>query len=90
MFVNLCFYCFITTLEGNLYCVIRQFLVGLAFKAFPYVELQPSGANYAMHYFEISQEDTQDQISAITFTRLSTHSSSLLASRCVLEFGIRR
>lgn len=69
--------------------------MGLAFKAIAYVELQPTGANYAgtgyaMHYFDISQEDTQDQISAITFTRLSTHSSCLLASRCVLEFGIRR
>jgi hypothetical protein len=69
--------------------------VGLAFKAIPYVELQPTGPNYAgtgyaMHYFDISQEDTQNQISAITFTRLSTRSSSLVASNGVFEFGIRR
>ncbi|WP_218395948.1 hypothetical protein [Alteromonas lipotrueae] len=69
--------------------------MGLAFKAIAYVELQPTGANYAgtgyaMHYFDISQEDTQDQISVITFTRLSTRSSSLVASNCLFEFGIRR
>lgn len=70
---------------------IKESLIGTwHYRQHPFLELRPTSADYAMHYFEISQQDTQDQISAITFTRLSTLSSSFLASNCVFEFGIRR
>ncbi|GGF64926.1 hypothetical protein GCM10011338_16600 [Alteromonas lipolytica] len=59
------------------------------FRQRPYVELRATGADYSSQYFEVSREYTRDQISALTFIRLTPLQSYLLDSDCVLEFALR-
>lgn len=61
-------------------------------RQFPYLELQENGSRYANFYFEISQSEETDQISAIHFINLSTinvNSTIPLPLSCVFTYGER-
>lgn len=59
------------------------------YRQYPYVELKKAGHQYSNYYFEISVNDTQDQISQIRFITLTPLNHSDLPDGCVLTYGQR-
>jgi hypothetical protein len=62
------------------------------FRQFPYLELQELNSPYANYYFEISSEQTKDQVSELNLTHLqllNANSANPLAQECVFTYGLR-
>lgn len=59
------------------------------YRQHPVIELRPHVGVSAYSYFEVSREQTQDQISALTFTYLAPLQARFLSDGCTLRTAIR-